>query len=72
MRPLREKCENSNAVPSFCDCISGDESVDVAAQAFCKRAADSSGSVTGDELGELKKALKDLEATDVDESCCEC
>ena len=72
MRPLPEKCENSNAVKSFCDCISGEETVDVAAESFCKRAADSSGHVTGDELVELKKALKDLEETDPDECCCEC
>lgn len=72
MRPLPEKCEDINTVTSFCDCISGEESVDVAAEGFCKRAADSSGSATGDELVELKKALKDLEETDPDEGCCEC
>jgi hypothetical protein len=70
MRPLPEKCEDINAVMSFCGCISG-ESVDVAAEAFCKRAADSGSHVTGDELVELKKALKDLEETDPDD-CCEC
>jgi len=64
-----EKCEGSNAVKSFCDCISGEESVDVASEALCKRAADSSGHVTGDELVELKKVLKDLEETDPDECC---
>jgi len=72
MRPLPEKCENNNTVKSFCDCIVGDESVDVAAKSFCKRAKDSSGNVTGDELVELKKALKDLDETDDDDSCCEC
>lgn len=72
MRPLPEKCENVNAVTSFCDCISGEGSVDVAAEAFCKRAADSSSHVTGDELVELKKALKDLEEADFDEGCCDC
>lgn len=72
MRPLPEKCENNNSVGSFCDCIASDESVDVAAKSFCKRAKDSSGSVTGDELVELKKALKDLDETDDDDSCCEC
>jgi hypothetical protein len=72
MRPLPEKCEDSNAVKSFCDCISGEKSVDVAAEAFCRRAVDSSGHVTGDELVELKKALNDLEETDPDECCCDC
>lgn len=62
-----EKCEDSNAVKSFCDCISGEESVDVASKAICKRATHSNGHVTGDELVELKKALKDLEETDPDE-----
>ena len=70
MRPLPKKCEDSNTVTSFCDCISGEEAVDVAAKAFCKRAADKSGSVTGDELVELKKALKDLDEIDPDEDCC--
>lgn len=72
MRPLPEKCEDINAVTSFCDCISGEEAVDVAAKTFCERAADSSGSVTGDDLAELKKALKDQEEIDADEGCCEC
>jgi len=72
MRPLPEKCGNSNTVKSFCGCISGEGSVDVAAEGFCKRAADSSGHATGDELVELKKALKDLEETDPDDGCCEC
>jgi hypothetical protein len=72
MRPLPEKCEDINKVTSFCDCISGEEAVDVAAEAFCKRAADNSVNVTGDDLVELKKALKDLEETDSDECCCEC
>lgn len=72
MRPLPEKCEDRNSVSSFCDCISGEQAVDVAAEAFCKRAADNSTSVTGDELVELKKALKDLDEIDPDEGCCEC
>jgi len=72
MRPLPKKCKDSNNVTSFCDCISGEEAVDAAAEGFCKRAADNSGKVTGDELVELKKALKDLEETDPDEGCCEC
>ncbi len=75
MNTLPRKCENVNAVPSFCECISG-EDVDVAAEVFCKRAADVSEHVTGDELVELKKALKDLEEPEpdfeADESCCEC
>ena len=54
------------------DGISEEESVDMAAEAFCKRASDSSGIVTGDELAELKKALKDLEGADPNECCCEC
>lgn len=61
MTAIPKKCENINTVASFCDCIHGMESVDVAAKAFCKRAADDSTSVTGDELLELKKALKDLD-----------
>ncbi len=58
---LPKKCEDINAVKSFCDCLSGEETVDVAAKAFCRRAADSIEHVSGDELVELKKALKDLE-----------
>jgi len=72
MRTIPEKCEDINSVPSFCGCIGGEESVDPAAKAFCKRAADNSGSVTGDDLAELKKALKDEEEIDPDEGCCEC
>jgi hypothetical protein len=71
MRPVPEKCEDINTVRSFCDCISGEESVDVAAEAFCKR-VESGGRVTGDDLVELKKALKDLEETDSGECCCDC
>jgi hypothetical protein len=70
MNPLPKKCEDINAVKSFCDCMSEEGPVDVAAEAFCKRAAD--GNATGDELVELKKALKDLEETDPDECCCDC
>ncbi len=74
MRPLPRKCENSNEVASFCGCISGESEVDAAAEAFCRRAAEGTGTATGDELVELKKALKDLETTDPveDDSCCEC
>jgi len=74
MRTLPEKCKDINAVPSFCGCIGGEEAVDVAAEAFCKRVAEKSGSVTGDDLVELKKALKDVEeiGPDEDDGCCEC
>ena len=61
MRTFREKCESTNTVRSFCDCIGKDRSADVAAKGFCRRASENSTSVTGDELVELKKALKDLE-----------
>jgi len=72
MRSLSDKCEKSNTVTSFCDCIGKEEAMDKAAEGFCKRAADNSNSVTGDELVELKKALKDLKEIDDDEGCCEC
>jgi hypothetical protein len=72
MRSLTKKCKDIIAVTSFCDCIRGEESVDAAAEGFCKRAADASGHVTGDELVELKKALKDLEEPESDECCCGC
>ena len=71
MKPLPERCESSNTVKSFCDCIGGEKGADVAAKSFCKRAAGSGSGVTGDELVELKKALKDLEETD-DKSSCGC
>ena len=72
MRTVPEKCEDNNTVTSFCDCISGEEGVDAAAKGFCKRAADNSNSVTGDDLVELKKALNDREESDLDEGCCDC
>ncbi len=72
MHPLPKQCEDRNSVQSFCDCISSEESADVAAEAFCRRAADSGGHATGDELVELKKALKDLDEPGPDECCCEC
>jgi hypothetical protein len=72
MRPLSEKCEDINTVTSFCECISEERTVDPAAEGFCKRAAGDSGGVTGDDLVELKKALKDEEETCLDEDCCEC
>lgn len=61
MTAIPKKCEDINSVASFCECIGVEESVDVAAKAFCRRAAENSSSVTGDELVELKKALKDLD-----------
>ncbi len=72
MRSLPETCENSNTVSSFCGCIGAEECADPAAEEFCRRAADKSGSVTGDELAELKKALKDMDDPDPDDCCCEC
>jgi hypothetical protein len=73
MRPLPKKCEASNTVTSFCDCISEEKDVDAAAEGFCKRAAENPGKVTGDELVELKHALNDLEEFDADdEGCCDC
>jgi len=72
MRTLPDKCEQSNTVASFCDCIGKEEASDAAAKGFCTRAADNGASVTGDELVELKKALKDLKDIDDDEGCCEC
>ena len=72
MKPLPEKCENNNTVKSFCGCMHEGEEIDAAAAGFCKRAAENSTSVTGDELAELKKALKDLEEPDSDECCCDC
>jgi hypothetical protein len=61
MKTLPQKCANINTVASFCDCIAGAEPVDVAAKGFCERAK-SDRNVTGDDLGELKKALMDLES----------
>jgi hypothetical protein len=72
MRPLRETCEDSNAVRSFCDCISSEEPVDVATETFCTRDARVSGNIAGDELVELKKSPNNLEETDLDEGCCDC
>jgi hypothetical protein len=63
MKRTPDKCKDINAVGSFCDCIADAESVDVAARGFCRRAKKGGDkSVTGDELIELKKALKDLES----------
>jgi len=67
MKTLLKKCVESNTVSSFCSCIAGEETVDPAAQGFCSRAK-TGNQVTGEELGELKKALLDLE----EDACCEC
>jgi len=62
MKTTPDKCKDINAVGSFCDCIADAGSVDVAARGFCRQAAAGSVTgVTGDDLSELKKALKDLE-----------
>jgi hypothetical protein len=62
MSTLPTRCKDINAVRTFCDCIADEDSVDEAAQAFCQRVATGSDPyVTGDDLGELKKALLDLE-----------
>jgi hypothetical protein len=62
MRTIPEKCKDVNAVGAFCDCIAEDESVDKAAQAFCRRPDTVSDRyASGDDLRELKKALLDLE-----------
>ena len=62
MKTIPPKCKDVNAVGSFCDCIAGADSVDVAAQTFCERAGSGRGkNSTGEDLAELKKALMDLE-----------
>jgi hypothetical protein len=62
MKRTPDRCKDINAVGSFCDCIADAESVDVAARGFCRQAAAGSvAGVTGEDLTELKKALKDLE-----------
>jgi hypothetical protein len=72
MDMVPKKCEDINAVKPFCECIGGGEPVDPAAEAFCERVERGSSGATGDELLELKKALKDMEETDPDECCCDC
>jgi hypothetical protein len=67
MKTPNEKCVDINTVGSFCGCIAGEESADPAAQAFCNRAK-TDKNVTGEDLAELKKALRDLE----DDECCGC
>jgi len=62
MKRIPDTCRDINAVGSFCDCIADAESVDVAARGFCRQKATGGvAGVTGEDLTELKKALKDLE-----------
>jgi hypothetical protein len=62
MKTMPLKCKDVNAVDEFCDCITGADSVDVAAKGFCKRPVSGKREhVTGEDLAELKKALMDLE-----------
>ncbi len=62
MRTSPLKCRDENVVEAFCDCIGSEESVDKAAQAFCRRPSTGSDrNASGDDLRELKKALMDLE-----------
>ncbi len=60
MKTMPSKCRDINEVSMFCDCLADEDSVDAAAQAFCKRAS-GNPYVTGDDLAELKQALMDLE-----------
>ncbi len=63
METIPDKCMDVNVVSSFCDCITGAESVDVAARGFCTRVKSGGDkNITGDDLAELKKALMDLES----------
>jgi hypothetical protein len=68
METLSRKCADINSVGSFCDCLSGGETVDPAAAAFCNRAK-TDKNITGEDLRELKSALSDL---DDDEESCDC
>jgi hypothetical protein len=62
MKTMPLKCKDVNAVDTFCDCIAGADSVDVAAKAFCKPTVPGRREhATGEDLAELKKALMDLE-----------
>ena len=62
MKRIPDKCKDINAVGSFCDCLAAAEFVDVAARGFCRQATEGSVTgVTGEDLTELKKAMKDLE-----------
>jgi hypothetical protein len=62
METIPQKCATINTVRSFCECIAGEDSVDVAAKGFCAGAQGRDTAITGDELAELKKALMDLES----------
>jgi hypothetical protein len=64
---LSQICSDINTVSSFCDCIAGEETVELAAQAFCNKAK-TDKNITGDDLADLKIALMALE----DEACCDC
>jgi hypothetical protein len=60
-----DTCKDINTVGTFCNCIDDVESVDVAARGFCRQAAVGSAiGVSGDDLKELKKALKDLDTAE--------
>jgi len=61
MENIPAKCENINEAGSFCDCIAVSDYVDPAVEAFCDRVHARDTSVTGDDLAELKKAVKDME-----------
>ncbi len=55
-------CMDINSIGSFCDCIEASGRADVAVENFCTRAREDNGkSLTGDDLVELKKAIKDLD-----------
>jgi hypothetical protein len=57
-----ERCMDINEVSSFCNCIADAQYADPAAQNFCARAKTGTDPYTsGDDLVELKKALKDME-----------
>ncbi len=60
MKTMPVKCRTIDEVSAFCDCISDEDDVDKAAQAFCERAR-MDPYIIGDDLAELKKALMDLE-----------
>ena len=61
MEKIPDKCMGVNAVSSFCDCMADVESADAAARGFCARVKNNDKKIIGDDLAELKKALKDLE-----------
>jgi len=67
METLPQNCVDIDSVDSFCNCISGYEPVDPAAEAFCNRAKIEKN-ISGDDLAELKMKIRDLE----DDACCDC